>query len=62
MMRKSPIKVKLRRDLGGYLIVSITNAVTIGSFNGQILRVGDAIDEKQAEHLTHSYLVAVTHK
>ena len=38
-----------------YRITKITGAVTVGSFNGQILRAGDYITEKQAEHLTHSY-------
>jgi hypothetical protein len=68
MQRKSPIKVKLQAGQlmsggeHGYLVTSITGAITLGAFNGQIIRAGDAIDEKLAVRLTESYQVTVTHK
>lgn len=68
MHRKSPIKVSLLigTALGGgapqYRIKQIANAVTLGAFNGRVLRTGDVIDEKEAEYLTRSYLVTVTTK
>lgn len=64
-MMRIPIKVKLLRNLpnppvpDSYTITQIVGAVTVGSYNGQILRAGDKIDEKQAEHLTRSYAVTV---
>lgn len=67
-MRKiSPIKVKLIRGFGSgadktYFIKQVIGAVTLGAYNGQVLRVGDTIDEKQAERLTQSYLVTVSRK
>jgi len=66
-MKKSPIKVKLLRGVflsgtDSYMVTSITNAVNIGAFNGKIVRVGDFLTEKEAEHLTSSYVVTVTHK
>lgn len=67
-MRKSPIKVKLVKEIVAgrtpplYIIKEIVGAITLGAYNGQVLRVGDAIDEKQAERLTASYAVTVTRK
>jgi hypothetical protein len=40
-----------------YRITKITGAITLGAYNGQILRSGDYITEKQAEHLLLSYTV-----
>ena len=67
MHKKSPVKVKLQigDSFGGsqsYMIKQIDGAVTIGSYNGQILRAGDYIDETQADALTQSYLVTVVTK
>lgn len=65
-MRKSPIKVKIKRSnsalssSGDYIVTQITGAVTIWGKNSKILRAGDLVDEDQAEELTKSYQVTVT--
>jgi hypothetical protein len=65
-MRKSPIKIKLSGErISGtdnyqYRVTQISGAITLGGYNGEIFRIGDQMDEKQAIALTRSYVVTIT--
>jgi hypothetical protein len=62
-MRKSPIKVKIKRShsplasAGDYIVTQITGAITI--WENPTIRVGDVIPEETARKLTNAYLVTV---
>lgn len=68
-MRKSPIKVTLKRikrteglntHVNDYQIVSIAGAITLGAYTGETLRAGDTIPERVAERLGESYLITTS--